>query len=361
MNRLPARFLKSALAALRVAVVAALLGLTVGSVASAQTELMDIWKIPVMERVHIQFNPDNPDELAPADVEVLENGRVVRRKVAIPNFDRSHTIFAQVAIHPIPKDERNVCDKWDRAGDVRLVLPDEPPIELVKFVTSYGGYAEFIADVTHLAPLLRDSCTLEAFIDTWVTPAWTIDVDLVFEAADVSEYNAPTERPIWVEPVMFTQSYNAQDVGPGGIVFERDLPADADRVKLYYFASGHCTDGRGADEFVTTDNVLSVDGVVVYRFRPWRDDCREFRDVNPYTARWSDGWWSSDFSRSGWCPGDAVEPLVVDLTDHLTPGSHRIGYEIEDVRPVDSAGHFGYWRVSSYVVGFEEIKPADQQ
>ena len=47
--------------------------------------------------------------------------------------------------------------------------------------------------------------------------------------------------------------------------------------------------------------VLAVDGVVVARFHPWRDDCLEFRDRNPYCARWTDGSWSSDYSRSGWC------------------------------------------------------------
>jgi hypothetical protein len=105
---------------------------------------------------------------------------------------------------------------------------------------------------------------------------------------------------------------------------------------------------------VSKDNVISVNRVVVERFRPWRNDCGRFRARNPYTRRWSDGWWSSDYSRSGWCPGDVVAPLRVDLTDHLTPGPHTIGFNVEGVRPRDEDDHYGYWRLSAYAVGWTE-------
>ena len=55
---------------------------------------------------------------------------------------------------------------------------------------------------------------------------------------------------------------------------------------------------------------------------------------------------------SGWCPGDMVEPLVLNLSDHLTPGDHGVHVQIDDVRPKDDDGHFGYWRVSAYLVGY---------
>ena len=92
----------------------------------------------------------------------------------------------------------------------------------------------------------------------------------------------------------------------------------------------------------------------MHRYKPWRDDCRRFREINPYTRRWTDGYWSSDYSRSGWCPGDWVPPLTLDLSDHLTPGSHVVTVNVEDVRPKDEDGHLGYWRVSSHLVGWED-------
>ncbi|MBD3368725.1 MAG: peptide-N-glycosidase, partial [Candidatus Eisenbacteria bacterium] len=79
-----------------------------------------------------------------------------------------------------------------------------------------------------------------------------------------------------------------------------------------------------------------------------------FRDVNPSTRRWSDGWWSSDYSRSGWCPGDRVPPRLIDLSGVLEPGEHTLTFTVEDVRPKDDAGHYGYWRVSAALLGWNE-------
>ena len=80
---------------------------------------------------------------------------------------------------------------------------------------------------------------------------------------------------------------------------------------------------------------MLVDGEEVYRWRPWRDDCGEFRAVNPYCAKWSDGSWSSDYSRSGWCPGDVAAPEFIDLSEWLTPGTHTLTWRVEDIRPKD--------------------------
>lgn len=140
---------------------------------------------------------------------------------------------------------------------------------------------------------------------------------------------------------------------PDGAAAAVEIPPVMARVVLEYFSTGHCTDGRDADEFVSKANVISVDGVVVERFHPWRDDCRRYRDRNPYTSHWTDGAWSSDYSRSGWCPGLELEPVEIDLADHLTPGRHTIRFVIEDMRPKDAEGNFGYWWVSAHVVGWD--------
>ena len=99
--------------------------------------------------------------------------------------------------------------------------------------------------------------------------------------------------------------------------------------------------------------MVLVDGQVVYRWRPWRDDCEEFREVNPYCAKWSDGSWSSDYSRSGWCPGDVVDPMIVDLSDWLTPGAHEVSFFVEGIRPANEEGQHGYWRVSGALSGWK--------
>ncbi|MBU1676478.1 hypothetical protein KKA85_11940, partial [bacterium] len=273
-----------------------------------------------------------------------DNGRVMCTYHEFPATAGRPGVKAILRVRPIRQDERSVVDRWDRAGHVALIKPGMAPIEMVKFMTAYGGAIEHEVDVTHLAPLLTGHCGFEVFIDTWVTPAWTVDVDLVFTPG------AGTSAPRWATGLFFVD---------GGLKAELPevsgsltIPEGTRRTRLHVMVSGHCTDGRDADEFVTKDNVILVDGVEVFRFRPWRDDCGELRALNPYCARWSDGSWSSDYSRSGWCPGDVVLPVVVDLSAWLAPGEHEVTYRVEDIRPADDEGHHGYWRVSAHLTGW---------
>jgi len=303
--------------------------------------------IPIFDHQVLHFNPDSSDYYVETPNIALDNGREAQTSATLPAYNADTRIFAHVILSPIPKSMLEVHDRWDRAGNLRLTNLDGPDIELVRFMTSYGGETTHTLDITHLAPLLTGKRDFIGFVDTWVSPGWMVSLDLEF-APDTSAH-----APDWVAPVYFTTGFNAQDM-PNGVDVEIHIPENFERVVLTYIVTGHCTDGRDEDEFVSKPNVISVDGVVVERLHPWRDDCREYRDRNPYTAKWTDGTWSSDYSRSGWCPGVEVDPIFIDLTDHLTVGEHTVHFEIEDMRPVDDDGNFGYWRISSHVVGWKE-------
>jgi hypothetical protein len=296
----------------------------------------------------IHFAPDSTAKYDTPKVQARDNGRVIARSLVLPRLTGPMRITAHLVLTPIPQDELVVFDKWDRAGNIRLFVPDGPDVELVKFITSYGGRTEHDVDVSYLAPLLTGEQTILGFVDTWVTPAWTVDFTLRYES------DTSLTAPDFAQGVLYEESFTNEAYGTDGIESRFTIPDDLARVKLFYFVSGHCTDGHGADEFQPKDNVMSVDGYVVYRYQPWRDDCLRYRAVNPYTRRWSDGYWSSDYSRSGWCPGAEVLPLELDLTDHLTPGDHAMRFVIEDIRPKDEQGNYGYWRVSAVVVGWKE-------
>lgn len=74
----------------------------------------------------------------------------------------------------------------------------------------------------------------------------------------------------------------------------------------------------------------------------------------PDCARWTNGWWSYHFSRSGWCPGDIVLPHQIDATDVLQKGKQKLLIKIENMRPKDENNNFGVWKVSAYVVGWKQ-------
>jgi hypothetical protein len=292
----------------------------------------------------IHFTPDEPGRHDTVQVEASDDGRVIERFMELRRPERRTRVTARVATRPIPKDIQIVHDKWDRAGNVRLSCPGRPDVEIVKFMTAYGGATEHEVDVSHLAGLLDGPCTFRGFIDTWSSPGWQMDFSLTLEPAGRGE-------PPWIQALFYEEAVTEESLRDGPITAEIEIPEGLGGVTLHYSVSGHCTDGRGADEFEPKDNVIFVDGREAHRFRPWRDDCRQFRSINPYCRRWSDGSWSSDYSRSGWCPGDKVLPVQIDLSDVLTAGSHTLALTIENVRPRDDGGNFGYWRVSGYLVG----------
>ncbi len=304
----------------------------------------------------LHFTPEDTTRHDTAMVSARDKGRVLRTYLELPPRPRPVRITAHLVVRPIVKNITEVVDRWDRAGHIRLLPPAPPPgghsesvepgapVEIVKFMTAYGGRIEHEVDVSHLAPLLQGHCEFEAFIDTWVSPAWELDFSLRFESAQC------LDNPAWAQGVLFSEK-GLTAVAPE-MSTEIIVPEGTRRVYLHALVSGHCTDGRDADEFITKDNVVLVDGREMLRWRPWRDDCRRFRELNPYCRRWSDGSWSSDYSRSGWCPSDVVLPEQTDLSPYLTPGRHTITYRIENIRPLDADGHFGYWRVSCHLLGW---------
>jgi hypothetical protein len=313
----------------------------------------------------IHFAPRDSSRYDTVAIHASQAGRVISRTLDLDPPPYPAAITARVAIHPVPKDAESVHDRWDRAGNVRLVRPGSPPIELLKFVTAYGGETEHRADVTFLGSVLRGPVTIEGFIDTWVSPAWTMDLTL--ECSPVPDSSvvaggAPADGlapvPDRVIGVLYEDSWTAEPLGAGGRGVPLEIPAGARRVVLHYLASGHCTDGRGGEEFERRRHWIEVDGLEVERLEPWRSDCRAFRSINPYCRRWSDGSWSADYSRSGWCPGDAVPPHPIDLTAVLTPGPHELRVRIPGIRPRGADGHFGYWRVSAYLLVWTDAAAA---
>lgn len=305
-----------------------------------------ITEIAIFRDAPIRWSPDSLRFFARRGLSYVDAGRGVVTTVALPTLRGPHRITAVLTVHPVPKSDREVCDRYDRAGSIRMAVPGAPDLEVLRFITAYGGSTRHEVDVTALAPLLQGRRTFTAHIDTWTSPAWTVDVSLRY--TPVADYEDPT----WAAPLYRTDNFNREAM-PEGDSATIVIPPGLARVVLRYTATGHCTDGVDADEFVSKANVIAVDGVVVARFHPWRDDCRSFRDRNPYCARWTDGRWSSDYARSGWCPGVEVLPQEFDLTDHLRAGRHTIRIAIEDMRPKDAKGNYGYWRVAAALVGWK--------
>lgn len=126
--------------------------------------------------------------------------------------------------------------------------------------------------------------------------------------------------------------------------FTRDTLKSA---RLRYISTGHGGWGEG-DEFVPKTNTILIDGKPAFTHTPWRQDCGCYRDLNPVSGNFWNGLSSSDFSRSGWCPGTATQPVYFDLTPWADGREHTLTVAIPQGKPVE--GMFSHWAVSGVLI-----------
>ncbi len=139
-----------------------------------------------------------------------------------------------------------------------------------------------------------------------------------------------------------------------GTVFGKDtltvkvnIPAGITNMKLRYISTGHGGWG-GGDEFNRKMNEIYADTKLLYKFIPWRDDCGMYRGFNPASGNFPNGISSSDYSRSGWCPGSTAVPVDIPIND-LPAGEHTFSIYIPMGAPEGSS--FSSWNVSAVLIG----------
>lgn len=347
------------------------------AIAGASAAAEATHQLVIFDSAEISFAGEQVDPLAVDDHIVLRNGQVVQRTIDLPplpdDFAHTRRIVASVRVDPMIGERPGRLrpgDPWTRMGSVSVVKPgadllpksvdpntieddrdlsspEDDEIELVRFITGFGGAGTFEQDLTALAPLLAGTQTIRVYISTWLKPGWRVSMTLRY-----IEDQAGPRRPAFAVPVFNDQSVEADDHTLRTTV---SIPDGLATPRLRVLTTGHATDGTAGDEFTARTNVLRVDGKVVAMFRPWSEGGGTLRPLNPTSGRITiDGrqLWSSDLDRAGWHPGLVVEPRLI-LLPELTAGRHTIEYSVLEIRPEDEDGELGYWRVSAILVADE--------
>lgn len=256
-----------------------------------------------------------------------------------PNRDVTYSqvlLYYTIGCPGLPGD----CDPWDRLGYLKLlhetgkVFPDgQPeiiPYEIARIVTPYditGGTRPdsciWVLDVSDYEPLLHGEVTLRNYIESWMgnDQGWLVTIDFAFIEG------VPDLWPISIENLW--GNYRAVYGDPDRPIEDYTMPLVvdihplADAVKVRLISTGH---GQGnttnCAEFCAKRHYIITNGDE-WSERIWRDDC-EFNTCSPQGGTWT-------YDRAGWCPGDKVTPLDVDITASVTPGSPaNIDYNIQD-------------------------------
>jgi len=316
--------------------------------------------VTVFESAPIDYDKTTEQPLDREGLTVLGFGQIVQRQVLLParpdNQRDARRIVARVEIEPVPIEKDGKLrpgDPWTRIGSVSISREANGPVqageaEVMRFITGFGGPGVFEQDVTSLAPLLAGPTTVRLFISTYMNPGWRATLTFTYSEQGVGFRRPAFARPLFTEPFVTAEQPR--------LTATISVPPDLAQPRLRVISTGHATDGRGGDEFVTRRHVLRIDDRQVVAWRPWAEAGGPLRQGNPTSGRvLIDGrqLWSSDLDRSGWNPGDVVHPLIIPLPE-LTPGRHTIELAIEDIRPRETEeGPHGYWRTSAVVVADE--------
>ena len=355
--------------------------------------------IQAMEGFNIAFLPGaNTDSLLLADGwKRTDAGRLVTKAFEVPRFQHAPEITVNLSL-------KSTGDPWDKSGAVLLLQDDwakhieqdsrawpgiepnasngfTPALELLRFITPFGvGHfsdtkrsdeyrpvyipkweqqVSWQNDISHLWSAMEDSITLAVYIDTWSAEGHELDLNITFKGQSARVPPPPQMQHLTlVNTTKFHANQSPFDgfaTHPLNLNFQ--LPESAENAVLHYIPTGHGGHSEG-DEFVPCRHIISLNNDTIAQFTPWRDDCASFRRFNPSSGVWTERtYWrgdsideriaSSDYSRSGWCPGSDVPAMKFNL-GKLEAGTHQLTIDVPDAqRYTDAAMNF--WNVAAYL------------
>ena len=356
--------------------------------------------IPVFKDAQICFNPKLPKSKVILFDTVLpySNGTIILKRMNLKQLPPHYQIFAELT-------EQSNGDAYDRTGSIFVIPASQkvnflnalidsvgvlpvftdrngaqyqgiklendytPLVELVRFFTPFGVHhfnqyrslndkewedaAYYKQDVSDLRQYLQGDVYIGAFIGNYDAGGHKVTLDLK-AYPESYEWTGSADEYCWTLPLFNTCNVMEMSGQNYGTLFGSDsltvtftVPEGLTSLRLRYISTGHGGWDTG-DEFVPKENVILIDGEPRFRHTPWRSDCGTFRVFNPASGNFWNGLSSSDYSRSGWCPGTATQPVYFDLTG-LTPGKHTLTVAIPQGQREGS--YFSAWNVSGVLIG----------
>ncbi len=243
------------------------------------------------------------------------------------------------------------CDPWDQPAKISVVN-DGKEYEIARYITPYGiACGPWTVDVTDFKSIMGGLNQFKSYIQVWGGSGWnlTAEIELIENQNEEKIYHK--FLPLWQ-----TDYWVYGDPGIEDDLDEVSFIVDNNTVSshLRMTISGH---GQGntknAAEFSNQSHLVTVDGNPTEVHNLWKNDC-EFNPCNAQAGNWMP-------DRAGWCPGQAVDPYILNLTDLLQAGFLKsIDYELEDYTNLLNTGYNGgshtepHYRLHAFLI--EESK-----
>ncbi len=285
------------------------------------------------------------------DGEVL--AQLAEKDVTLPSeaemakFDTLEVDVSSMCPDP-EKIEIGNCGAWDYIANLSVVDDGGNFVELARFITSYHRETRWIVDVSPMLVHLKKGGARHfkwEFAPSWNTQPTATKLSL--RLSNKNKGYAPSEATFLYAGGPFNAMYNAANT-PKDV----PIPVDAKRVELVAIITGHGAETGQCSEFCNHQHEFKVNGNV--HLKEHKEAGTETKCVDHVDSgmvpNQSGTWW---YGRGGWCPGQQVDPWVVDVTAEVTPGqSATIEYQglYMGSPPTDSSGNID---MVSYLVVYK--------
>ncbi len=312
------------------------------AMAGVEGQGIEVADLAITRAAALQEALPEPVTLTAFDAQLLQNAATLRNDVDFTPIPES--VGRVIATLTLSEPEMGY-DHWDKKGTVAIRVPtgetdDEGDAvteryEVFRYITPYRRGWTWHMDVTDLLPLFQGTRQLETHIGTYMK-GWLVTFTLDF-------YEGTPER----EPVAVMNLWNGDaEIGnPDKPVADFYAPrevgvpqgATSARVRTTVTGHGMHPNSNNAGEFMPIWRTLTISSAnsggggdvlggdyisMSERNHLWKTDCY----LNP--CRPQGGTWK--FDRSGWAPGDKVEPWVVDVQPEFVMGDTlRIEYVLD--------------------------------
>ncbi|MEZ4307418.1 MAG: peptide-N-glycosidase F-related protein [Polyangiaceae bacterium] len=299
------------------------------------------------------------EKLAAEDVTVVPfyDGEVLaefdEKEIDLPSeadmakFDTLEVDITSMCPDP-DKIEFGNCGAWDYLAYLFVKDDDGNNVELARFITSYHRETRWIVDASamlvHLQKGGKRTFRWE-FAPPWNTQPTATKLSLRF--SNRNKGYRPVEATYLWGGGAFNAAYN-----DAHLPVDVPIPADAKHVELFTIITGHGAETGQCAEFCNHQHLFTVNGTEHKKEHKEAGTSNKCIDhiENGMVPNQGGTWW---FGRGGWCPGEQVDPWIVDVTSEVTPGEMAtITYEgqYKNLTPPDNAGNIA---MTSYLVVYK--------
>ncbi len=289
------------------------------------------------------------DATSPPTIVTLFSGETLEQfadaEVTLPSAQEMagfDTLEVEVEMR-CPKDtapEVGNCGAWDYLAYLWLTEPGDAAnpkrTQLARFITSYHRETHWVMDVSAMLAHVKDGGKRTLRWE-WA-PEWNKQPTKTWVSLRFSNRKRGL-RPVAVAPLWtgggLGSKYNAEHAP-----IDVPVPKSAKRVELYAVITGHGSETSQCAEFCRHQHEFTVGGTVFLKDHPTvgqQTGCIAEIERGMTPNQWGT-WW---LGRGGWCPGQQVEPYVVDVTALAPAGTTaKVSYRalVKGKEPTDGSG-----------------------